>query len=124
MKRWIKAVAEKTKKIPGNLSYVFMSDEELLKLNVQFLKHNTYTDIITFDYSDGKTISGEIFISVDRVRENANKMNVDFDDELKRVIIHGVLHLCGYKDKTKSDAEIMRKEEDQGLRLWKKLTNE
>lgn len=124
MKRWIKAVAEKKKKIPGNLSYVFMSDEELLKLNVQFLKHNTYTDIITFDYSDGKTISGEIFISVDRVRENANKMNVDFDDELKRVIIHGVLHLCGYKDKTKSDAEIMRKEEDQGLRLWKKLTNE
>lgn len=124
IKKWIEKVAAKEKRTVGDLSYVFMSDEELLKINQQFLKHNTYTDIITFDYSENKKISGEIFISVDRVEENAKKMGTTFEDEIHRVIIHGVLHLCGYKDKTKIDSDNMRKQEDKALRVFNALTNE
>lgn len=124
IKKWIEKVAAKEKKTVGDLSYVFMSDEELLKINQQFLKHNTYTDIITFDYSENKKISGEIFISVDRVEENAKRMGTTFEDEIHRVIIHGVLHLCGYKDKTKIDSDNMRKQEDKALRVFNALTNE
>lgn len=124
IKKWIEKVAAKEKRSVGDLSYVFMSDEELLKINQQFLKHNTYTDIITFDYSENKKISGEIFISVDRVEENAKKMGTTFEDEIHRVIIHGVLHLCGYKDKTKIDSDNMRKQEDKALRVFNALTNE
>jgi len=124
IKKWIEKVTAKEKRSVGDLSYVFMSDEELLKINQQFLKHNTYTDIITFDYSENKKISGEIFISVDRVEENANKMGTTFEDEIHRVIIHGVLHLCGYKDKTKIDSDNMRKQEDKALRVFNALTNE
>ncbi len=124
IKKWIEQVAAKEKRTVGDLSYVFMSDEELLKINQQFLKHNTYTDIITFDYSENKKISGEIFISVDRVEENAKKMGTTFEDEIHRVIIHGVLHLCGYKDKTKIDSDNMRKQEDKALRVFNALTNE
>lgn len=124
IKKWIEKVAAKEKRSVGDLSYVFMSDEELLKINQQFLKHNTYTDIITFDYSENKKISGEIFISVDRVEENAKKMGTTFEDEIHRVIIHGVLHLCGYKDKTKIDSDNMRKQEDKALRVFYVLTNE
>lgn len=124
IKKWIEQVATKEKRTVGDLSYVFMSDEELLKINQQFLKHNTYTDIITFDYSENKKISGEIFISVDRVEENAKKMGTTFEDEIHRVIIHGVLHLCGYKDKTKIDSDNMRKQEDKALRVFNALTNE
>lgn len=124
IKKWIEKVAAKEKRSVGDLSYVFMSDEELLKINQQFLKHNTYTDIITFDYSENKKISGEIFISVDRVEENAKKMGTTFEDEIHRVIIHGVLHLCGYKDKTKIDSDNMRKQEDKALRVFYALTNE
>lgn len=124
IKKWIEKVAAKEKKTVGDLSYVFVSDEGLLKINQQFLKHNTYTDIITFDYSENKKISGEIFISVDRVEENAKKMGTTFEDEIHRVIIHGVLHLCGYKDKTKIDSDNMRKQEDKALRVFNALTNE
>ncbi|MBN8691911.1 MAG: rRNA maturation RNase YbeY [Bacteroidetes bacterium] len=124
IKKWIEKVAAKEKRSVGDLSYVFVSDEELLKINRQFLKHNTYTDIITFDYSENKKISGEIFISVDRVEENAKKMGTTFEDEIHRVIIHGVLHLCGYKDKTKIDSDNMRKQEDKALRVFNALTNE
>lgn len=124
IKKWIEKIAAKEKRSVGDLSYVFMSDEELLKINQQFLKHNTYTDIITFDYSENKKISGEIFISVDRVEENAKKMGTTFEDEIHRVIIHGVLHLCGYKDKTKIDSDNMRKQEDKALRVFNALTNE
>lgn len=124
IKKWIEKVAAKEKRSVGDLSYVFMSDEELLKINQQFLKHNTYTDIITFDYSENKKISGEIFISVDRVEENAKKIGTTFEDEIHRVIIHGVLHLCGYKDKTKIDSDNMRKQEDKALRVFNALTNE
>lgn len=115
IKKWIEVIAKTEKKTVGGINYVFAGDEELLKLNKQYLKHNTYTDIITFDYSEGKEISGDIFISVDRVKENAKKFKVKFDDELHRVMIHGVLHLCGYKDKTPKDSKEMRKKEDFSL---------
>jgi probable rRNA maturation factor len=119
LKSWIKSIAQKEKKETGNLNYTFTSDEGLLKINVQYLNHNTYTDIITFDYSEGKIISGDIFISIDRIRENAEKFEVSFEEELHRVMIHGVLHLCGYKDKTKTDSDLMRKKENAALRVFK-----
>ncbi len=116
LKNWIKSVVEKEKLILGVLNYTFVSDESLLKINIEYLKHNTYTDIITFNYNEDKKVSGDIFISVDRLKENAKKFEVSFEDELHRVIIHGVLHLCGYKDKTKADSELMRKKENQSLK--------
>lgn len=115
IKKWIETIIKKEKKKAGEIHYVFVDDEDLLKMNKQFLKHNTYTDIITFDYSEGRTINGDIFISIDRVKENASKFKADFNDELHRVLIHGVLHLCGYKDKTKKDAVLMRKMEENSL---------
>jgi probable rRNA maturation factor len=118
LKSWIKQVIEKEKKSPGSVSYIFVDDETLLRMNREYLKHDTYTDIVTFDYTENKTISGDIFISIDRVKENAEKFGVDFEEELKRVIIHGVLHLCGYKDKTRSDSETMRKKENAALKLF------
>src|SRR5690349_21730740 len=96
---WIKEVISKEKKLLGELQFVFMNDEALLERNRQFLDHDYYTDIITFDYSEGKTVSGDILISTDRVIDNATKFGVTFEQELARVMIHGVLHLCGYKDK-------------------------
>ena len=119
LKTWIKIITEKEKKVLGNLNYTFVSDESLLEINTEYLNHNTYTDIITFDYCEDKKISGDIFMSVDRIRENAKKFGVDFEEELHRVMIHGVLHLCGYKDKTKSDSDLMRKKENASLRLLK-----
>lgn len=115
IKKWVEAVAKTEKKTVGGINFVFVSDDELLKLNKQYLKHNTYTDIITFDYSEKKAISGDIFISIDRVKDNAKKFKVKFEDELHRVMIHGVLHLCGYKDKSPKDAKEMRKKEDNSL---------
>lgn len=121
LKNWVETVVKKEKKTPNNINYVFSNDEFLLKLNNQFLKHDTYTDIITFDYNEGKKISGDVFISVDRVKENAKKYKVTAEQELLRVMIHGVLHLCGYKDKTKKDALEIRKKEDAALELFKKI---
>jgi probable rRNA maturation factor len=121
LKNWIRKIIEKEKKILGTVNYSFVDDEALLKMNVQYLNHNTYTDIITFDYSEGKKISGDIFISVDRVKENAEKFDVSFEEEFHRVIIHGVLHLCGYMDKSKSDSELMRRKENSSLKLFKAL---
>lgn len=97
------------------INYIFCDDDYLFKLNVQFLDHDTLTDIISFDYSIGKIIHGDIFISVERVRENAQDFKVDFFDELHRVMIHGVLHYCGYKDKTDSDEKLMREKENHYL---------
>lgn len=119
LKTWIRSVIEKEKLILGNLSYVFCDDESLLKINQQFLDHDTYTDIITFDYREGKTVNGEIYISIDRVRDNAEKYKTNFENELHRVMIHGVLHICGYKDKTKAAKELMRKMEDASLKKLK-----
>jgi rRNA maturation RNase YbeY len=101
----------------GQINFVFTSDEEVLKANKQFLKHQTYTDIITFDYCNWNTVNGDILISIERVVENAKKFKTTFDNELNRVMIHGVLHLCGYKDKNKNDATLMRKKENAALRL-------
>ena len=119
LKNWIKSVAEKEKRILGNLNYIFTSDESLLKINIEYLNHNTYTDIITFNYNENKKVNGDIFISVDRVKENAEKFEASFEEELHRVMIHGVLHLCGYKDKTKADSDLMRKKENASLRKFK-----
>jgi len=116
IKAWIKKIILSEKKICGNLSFVFMSDKELLKINKQFLNHDTYTDIITFDYTEDKKINGEIMISVERVEENSEKLDTRFDEELRRVMIHGVLHLCGYKDKSKADKKLMREKENAALK--------
>jgi len=120
LKEWIKTITEKEKHILGNINYIFCSDEELLEINIRHLNHNTYTDIITFDYTEEKKISSDIFISIDRVTENAKKFDVSFEDELHRVMIHGILHLCGYKDKTTADAELMRKKENGALKVFNK----
>ncbi len=117
LKAWIKAVTEKEQHRLGDINYIFCTDDELLDINLQHLNHNTYTDIITFDYTEGNRISSDIFISVDRVEENAKKFKVAFEEELHRVMIHGILHLCGYKDKSKADAKLMRKKEDIALNL-------
>lgn len=118
VKSWIKEIIALEKKKQGQINFVFTNDEQLLQTNIQFLNHNTYTDIITFDDCEGNTINGDIIISVERVRENADKFAVNFEEELKRVIIHGILHLCGYKDKTKKDAEEIRKKENWALKKF------
>ncbi|NNE32341.1 MAG: rRNA maturation RNase YbeY [Winogradskyella sp.] len=99
----------------GEINYIFCSDDYLHQLNVEYLDHDTLTDIISFDYSVGKELHGDIYISVDRVRENALDFSTDFNEELSRVIIHGVLHFCGYKDKSKTEATEMRNKEDHYL---------
>ncbi len=98
-----------------SLSYIFTSDDDILEMNNNFLKHNYYTDILTFDLSSSNSISGEIYISVDRVRDNAQNQKVSFSEEFHRVIFHGALHLCGYKDKSTPEIILMRKKEDQYL---------
>ena len=118
IKLWIKKICELEKKKQGQINFVFTNDEEVLKANIQYLNHNTYTDIITFDYCEGKIINGDIIISIERVKDNAEKFKIEFEEELKRVIIHGVLHLCGYKDKTKEASALMRKKEDWALRKF------
>jgi len=102
----------------GNLDYVFCTDDYLYLLNEKYLGHKTYTDIITFDYSEGNTVSGEIYISVDRVKENAKRYNVDFDKELQRVMAHGLLHLMGFNDKTDEEKELMRDKENEKINLF------
>ena len=104
---WIEEVLNKESRLLEDLVFNFCSDESLLKINKEFLKHETLTDVITFDYSVSKAVSGEVFISVDRVRENAKEFDQDFNVEIRRVMIHGVLHLCGYKDKTSKDKALM-----------------
>ena len=116
---WISNCIEVAGFNEGELNYIFCDDDYLLKLNVEFLEHDTLTDIISFDYTLGKLISGDIFISIERVIENAKNFSQSFDNELYRVIIHGVLHYMGYKDKSE-DAKIkMRAEEDKCLELFK-----
>ena len=109
-------VISSEKRICGTIVFNFLSDNELLRINKEFLKHNTYTDIITFDYSEKKELNAEIFISIERVGENAKKLKINFDQEVRRVMIHGVLHLCGFKDKTAKDKRLMREAEDRQLK--------
>jgi len=101
----------------GDISLIFCSDEYLLDMNRTHLDHDYYTDIITFDYTDNQIVSGDLFISIDRVRDNATDFNVSFEHELHRVIIHGVLHLCGYKDKSDDEEKLMRTKENNALSL-------
>lgn len=103
----------------GDVSVVFCSDEHLLQMNKEYLQHDYYTDIITFDYTEENLVSGDLFISVDRVEENANEFDAPFQDELHRVCIHGLLHLCGYKDKSDKDEALMRSKENEMLMLRK-----
>jgi len=115
---WIKEVARREKKTIKEINYIFCSDGYLLQLNQGFLNHKTLTDIITFDNSEGKNgLEGEIYISIERVQENALEFNTEFEDELHRVMIHGVLHLIGYKDKKPSEKALMRKKEEACLSL-------
>ena len=115
--KWISNTIEAEHCNEGDINYIFCSDDYLHKINVDFLSHDTYTDIISFDYSVGKELHGDIYISVDRVKENATEFDVSFDDELARVMIHGVLHYCGYKDKTDDEAQQMRSKEDYYLSI-------
>ena len=114
---WISEAIESHEKELVEINYIFCSDEYLHQVNVEYLDHDTYTDIITFDYCELDIISGDIFVSVERVTENANAFGVDFEDELDRVLIHGVLHLAGYQDKSKEEANTMREKEDFYLSL-------
>ena len=114
---WIKKVAELHGKKVGDLSYLFCSDDHILEVNKEYLQHDYYTDIITFDYSAGSTISGDLFISLDTVRTNAEQFSQEYERELHRVIIHGILHLCGINDKGEGEREIMEAAEDKALSL-------
>ncbi|MFD0761524.1 rRNA maturation RNase YbeY [Lutibacter aestuarii] len=117
IKNWISSCILHYGFTEGELNYIFCDDAYLLKLNVEFLEHDTFTDIISFDYTLGKLISGDIFISIERVKENAKIFSQTLDNELNRVIIHGVLHYIGYKDKTEGEKLLMRAEEDACLKL-------
>lgn len=109
---WINEVITKEKKIVGNITYIFCSDAYLLNINQQYLKHDYFTDVITFDYSENEFISGDIFISIDTVNDNSKDLNINLNDELYRVMVHGVLHLCGYNDKTIEEKIIMTNKEN------------
>ncbi len=115
--QWIEKCIEEYGFRLGELNYIFCDDAYLLKLNVEFLDHDTLTDIISFDYTMGKLVGGDIFISVERVIENAKELGIPFDEELKRVMIHGVLHYMGYKDKTVEEKEEMRSQENKCIEL-------
>ncbi|MGL5891961.1 MAG: rRNA maturation RNase YbeY [Bacteroidia bacterium] len=116
-RNWLVRIAKQHKKSIGELSYIFVSDKQLLAMNREFLQHDTYTDIITFDYTQGTVLAGELYISIDRVRDNAANFGVPVRDELHRVMAHGLLHLCGYKDKHSKDIAEMRKQEEKALAL-------
>jgi len=115
---WIENVVVSEGKSLGELSYIFCGDDYLLEINQQYLDHDTLTDIISFDYTEGDVISGDIFISIERVQDNANDLRISFDEELKRVLIHGVLHYCGYKDKSETDEVLMRSKEDEKIKMF------
>lgn len=116
---WIKKVAELHGKKVGDLSYLFCSDDHILEVNKEYLQHDYYTDIITFDYTEGDVISGDMEISVETIATNAEKFNTSFESEFFRVVIHGVLHLCGINDKGPGEREIMEKHEDEALEVAK-----
>lgn len=116
---WVKAVAASYGKKVGDIAYIFCNDERILQVNREYLNHDYYTDIITFDYDEGDTISGDLFISLDTVRTNAEQLGTDYNDELHRVIIHGILHLCGINDKGPGEREIMEAAENRALAMLK-----
>ncbi|MDQ5930046.1 MAG: putative rRNA maturation factor [Bacteroidota bacterium] len=115
---WLEAVIASEKKKLGEINYIFCDDEYLHKINLEYLSHDTLTDIISFDYSVGSELNGDIFISVERVIENASDFNTEFNDELKRVLVHGILHYCGFKDKSEEDEQLMRSKEDEKIQMF------
>ncbi len=115
---WINRILESEGFVLGQIDYIFCTDDYLLELNQEYLNHDTFTDIITFDYTDGRTISADIFISTERVEENALNFEVSFKEELLRVMSHGVLHLMGYGDKSDEDQKLMRKKEEEKMKLF------
>ncbi|CEJ67868.1 rRNA maturation RNase YbeY [Chryseobacterium oranimense] len=117
--KWLEDIILSEGKKPGEINYIFCDDEYLLKINQDYLQHDYYTDIITFDYVKGKTISGEIFVSLQRISDNASTLSRDYEEELKRVLAHGILHLAGYKDKTEEEEKEMRRMEDLYLSKYK-----
>ncbi len=120
---WIKAVAASYGKKVGEIAYIFVNDEKILEVNRQYLQHDYYTDIITFDYCEGDVISGDLFISLDTVRTNAEQVGATYEQELHRVIIHGILHLCGINDKGPGEREIMEAAENKALAVCPALNN-
>ncbi len=118
---WIADVAAAHDRILGPLAYIFCDDSRILEVNREFLQHDYYTDIITFDNSRGRMVSGDMFISLDTVRSNAEGLGVPYEQELMRVIIHGVLHLCGINDKGPGEREVMEANENAALEMWRKL---
>ena len=123
IKKWLTEVAKLEKKKIGDLNIIFYNDKQLLEINKQYLNHDTLTDIITFDYSENALISGDIFISVERVKENAENFNVSFEEELMRVMAHGILHLCGYKDNNNNEKLLMKQKEEEALLLYQTSYN-
>ena len=121
VRNWIKKVTELHSKRLGAVSYIFCDDNKILEVNQNYLKHDYFTDIITFDYTEGDKISGDLFISLDTVRTNAEQFAQDYETELHRVIIHGILHLCGINDKGPGEREIMEAEENAALEVLKSL---
>lgn len=115
---WISKVISSEIKSEGDINYIFCDDNYLVEINQQYLNHDTLTDIISFDYSIGNELHGDIFISVERVRENAVDFSVPFENELKRVMAHGVLHYCGYKDKTEEEEMVMRQKEEEKIKMF------
>lgn len=115
---WLSSVIDSEGKEEGEINYIFCDDDYLYEINVQYLEHETLTDIISFDYTLDNLISGDIFISIERVKDNAKDFGVTFDEELKRVMVHGVLHYCGYKDKTEEDSKLMRSKEDEKIKMF------
>ena len=113
---WLSQIISSEEYTLGELSFVFCNDEFLHRINLEFLNHDTFTDIISFDYSLGKEVHGEIYISTERVADNAQELKLDFEEELHRVLVHGVLHLCGYGDKTGDEVDIMRSKENEALK--------
>lgn len=115
---WLSKVIVSENKKEGDINYIFCDDEYLHKINVEYLQHDTLTDIISFDYSVGNELHGDIFVSIERVEDNAKDFNVSFEDELKRVLVHGVLHYCGYKDKSEKEEALMRQKEEEKILLF------
>ena len=115
---WLSNVIESESKNEGELNYIFCDDDYLHKINVEYLNHDTLTDVISFDYTVGNEINGDCFISIERVEDNAKDFNVSFEEELKRVIVHGLLHYCGYKDKGQNEELLMRSKEDEKLAMF------
>lgn len=118
-KKWIKSIIQKEDFNLNYINFIFCSDTYLHSINIKYLQHDTLTDIITFDYSEGEVLEGEIYISIDRVRDNAQGFDTKFEDELRRVMAHGILHMIGYGDKTEDEKTTMRQKEDSCISLYK-----